>query len=221
MEKKFGQNDSNIANYVESVFRPEDDTLAAARMRQESAKLPPIQVGGMDVRHLEILALAVGAKKIVEIGTLGGYSGISLARGLAPNGHLHTFEFDPRHATVATENFAAAGLANRVTVHVGAALDNLSKIEGDGPFDLVFIDADKVNYPNYLDWAAKNLRIGGLVVGDNAFAFGHIASDNLPDNDTRKTVAALKTFNRNLATDGRFRATMLPTGEGLAVGVKV
>lgn len=221
MDKNYGQNDPRIVDYVENLFRPEDDLLAQVREHQDSGGLPPIQVGGMDVRHLEVLTRMIGAKTVVEIGTLGGYSGVSIARGLAPGGHLYTFEYDPKHAKIAKESFQKAGLADRVDIHVGPALENLPKIAKHGPFDLVFIDADKVNYPNYLDWAAANLRVGGVVLGDNAFAFGHIANDNAPDEDTRKAVKALRVFNEALARGGRFRSTMIPTGEGLALGVKI
>lgn len=221
MDKKYGQNDRRIADYVEDLFRPEDTILAQVREHQDSNGLPPIQVGGMDVRHLEVLTRMIGAKKAVEIGTLGGYSGVSIARGLLPGGHLYTFEYDPKHAKIAKESFQKAGIVDRVEIHVGPALENLPKIEKHAPFDLVFIDADKVNYPNYLGWAAANLRVGGVVLGDNAFAFGHIANDDVPDEDTRKAVKALRNFNETLARGGQFRSTMIPTGEGLALGVKI
>lgn len=215
--KGFGSADPAIADYVERVFKPEDDVLRAARERSAAAGLPLIHVGAMDARHLEVVARAVGAVKAVEIGTLGGYSGISIARGLAVGGRLWTLELEHDRAELARANFAAAGVGERVIVLVGPALDNLPAVATHGPFDLVFIDADKGNYGAYLDWAADHLRPGGVVLGDNAFAWGGVVGDEAPSDDA----AAIRAFNASLAGDGRFRATMWPTAEGLAMGVRV
>jgi caffeoyl-CoA O-methyltransferase len=136
------------------------------------------------------------------------------------NSVLHTFEISEKHAEVARESFRKAGVAARVRVHVGPALQLLPQIEGEGPFDLCFIDADKTGYPAYLAWAEKNLRIGGVVIGDNAFGFGGVVRDDVPGTD-REAVLAIRKFNEELARSGRFRATMIPTSEGLAVGVRI
>lgn len=222
MLKDFGQNDPKITKYVIDVFKPEDETLAEVRTRAVSAGLPEIQVGPMDRLHLEVLVAGIGAKKVVEIGTLAGYSGISLLRGMPLDGRLFTFEFDPHHAKVARESFKKAGLLSQVEILVGPALEQLPRIEEYGPFDLVFIDADKVNYPNYLEWAANNLRVGGVVLGDNAFAFGCIADDSFDgDHELEQSVLALREFNRLCVESGRFKATMLPTAEGLTMAVKI
>src|SRR5258708_3908088 len=133
-----GQSDPAIGAYLESVFGPEDSILAEIRARSEREKLPAIEVARFDGRHLEVIARAIGAGKIVEIGTLGGYSGVCLARALSERGTLDTFEYEARHAAVAEESFRRAGLSARVKIHVGAALENLPKIESRGPFDLVF-----------------------------------------------------------------------------------
>jgi caffeoyl-CoA O-methyltransferase len=162
-----------------------------------------------------VITRAVGAAKAVEIGTLGGYSGTAIARGLSDGGRLHTFELEQKHADLARESFRKAGVLDRVRIHVGPALERLPECEGDGPFDLVFIDADKETYPKYLAWAARHLRVGGVALGDNAFAFGEIADGR------GEGPVAMRRFNEELAQGGRFRATMLPTGEGLAMGVKV
>src|SRR6185312_6614747 len=142
--------------------------------RSTAAGLPDIQVAALDARHLEVLARASGARRAVEIGTLGGYSGVAILRGLAADGELDTIDSEPRHAEVARESFRRAGFADRARVHVGLALDVLPRLERRGPFDLVFIDADKEGYPRYLDWAAQNLRPGGIVLLDNAFLFGDL-----------------------------------------------
>jgi caffeoyl-CoA O-methyltransferase len=207
--------DETLNRYLVRTFHPEDPVLRETRERSLKAGLPEIQVGPMDALHLEVLARACGARKAVEIGALGGYSGIALARALGKDGRLHTFELDPKHAEVARESFRKAGVLDRVTLHVGPALERLPDCEGDAPFDLVFIDADKESYPAYLAWAADHLRVGGVVLGDNAFAFGEIA-------DGRGAgPVAMRKFNEELATGGRFRSTMIPTGEGLVMGVKV
>jgi len=214
--KGFGQGEPALARWAEEVFHPEDSVLREIRERSVREGLPPIAVGRFDGLHLEIITRAIGALKAVEIGTLGGYSGVCLLRGMGVHGVLHTFEYSDKHAKVAAESFRKAGVASRAHIHVGAALDKLPEIEAEAPFDLVFIDADKVNYPAYLAWAADHLREGGVVLGDNAFGFGEI---HKPGGDEGR--AALRKFNEELGHGRRFRATMLPTEEGLAMGVKI
>jgi caffeoyl-CoA O-methyltransferase len=214
MDKGYGQGDPGLARYVERLFQPEDDVLREIRTRSLKAGLPEIQVGPMDGRLLELLALTASAKKGVEIGTLGGYSGVCLLRGM-PEGRLHTFELSEGHAAVARESFQRAGVLARATVHVGPALANLPRIESEGPFDLVFIDADKVSYPAYREWAAKNLRVGGIILADNTFAWGGIETSQ------EEGPAALRAFNQAQAEDKRFRSSIIPTAEGLTCGVKL
>jgi caffeoyl-CoA O-methyltransferase len=216
VNKSFGQSDPRLEKHVYELFKPEDEVLAGIRARQTAAGLPDIQVAALDALHLEVLVRAAGAKKAVEIGTLGGYSGVAILRGMGEGGRLDTFELDPGHAQVATDNFRRAGFGDRVRVHVGPALAKLGEIEKDGPFDLVFIDADKQSYPAYLAWAADHLRVGGMVLGDNAFLFGEIVDD--PGGERSGYMIE---FHRQLAQGGRFRSTILPTGEGLALGVKI
>jgi caffeoyl-CoA O-methyltransferase len=213
-EKGFGQADPRLTRWAEQVYRPEDDVLREIRERSVREGLPAIAVGRFDGLHLEVLARAAGARKAVEIGTLGGYSGVCLLRGLGPEGVLHTFEREEKNARVARESFEKAGVAAQARIHVGPALEKLREIESAGPFDLCFIDADKVSYPAYLAWAARNLRRGGLLLADNAFGWGGVADDKPGD----ASVEALKRFNEELART--FRATMIPTAEGLALGVK-
>lgn len=224
--KLYAAEDPAVADYVAAVFGDEDAILADIRKRAAAAKLPPIHVSPFDGRHMEVIARAAGAKRIVEIGTLAGYSGVCLARALPPGGILHTFEFEPSHADVARESFRRAGLGKMVEIHVGPAVEKLPTIENRGPFDLVFIDADKENYPNYLNWAAKHLRVGGVVMVDNAFAWGLLTipenHERLKDSGQRSARRAIDSTNRALnASPGVWRSTMLPTGEGLAMGVKI
>lgn len=215
--KGFGATDERIAPYVERVLAPEDDVLREIRQRSTQAGLPAIAVGPFDGRHLEVLARLAGARRIVEIGTLGGYSGTCLARALPPDGVLHTFELEERHARVAAESFRRAGVASRVRLHVGPALKGLRGIQGEGPFDLVFIDADKATYPAYLAWSAEHLRVGGAVIADNVF---RRAAFPLPG-DAPEAQAGIRSFNETLARSPRFRTTFLPLEDGFAVGVKV
>lgn len=222
-DKTFGCGSAELAEYVKRVFRMSDPALDEIEKRAAQGGLPPIHVSHAEGRHLELIARAAGARKIVEIGTLAGLSGVCLARALPKDGVMHTFEYNPERAKVAAESFRRAKLDKLVTIHVGPALDNLPAIENEGPFDLVFIDADKPAYPAYLDWAARNLRIGGVVLADNAFAGGDVARDDAnlaPERRERRD--ALLAFNRALADPaGPFRATMIPTGEGLAMGVRI
>jgi caffeoyl-CoA O-methyltransferase len=211
----FGGREDRLQDYLTRVFRPEDPVLREIRERSLRAGLPEIQVGTMDALHLEILTRAAGTRLAVEIGTLGGYSGTAIVRGLAPGGHLHTFELEPSHARVARESFRKAGIETQVTIHVGPALERLREIDGVSPVDLVFIDADKERYPDYLAWASEHLRVGGVVLGDNTFAFGEIVDGQ------GEGARATRDFNRTLAEGGRFRSTLLPTGEGLTMGVKI
>lgn len=215
--KGFGQGDAQLSRWAEDLFQPEDAILKEIRERSVRAGLPAIAVGRFDGLHLEVLARALGVRKAVEVGTLGGYSGTCLLRGMGAEGTLHTFEISPAHAEIARESFRKAGVEAQATIHVGPAAETLHQIDGEGPFDLVFIDADKVGYPVYLEWAAEHLRVGGTVLGDNAFGWGRVTTKD----SAEESIRALRAFNEQLARGGRFRSTMIPTAEGLAMGVKV
>ena len=219
MNKQFGNDDPDLSAYVARVYAPEDEVLREIRERSTRAGLPDIQLAALDARHLEILARACRARRAVEIGTLGGYSVVAILRGMEPDGVLDTVEIEPKHAEIARESFRKSGFTARARVHVGSAQKILPRLAGRGPFDLCFIDADKEGYPAYLDWAAGNLRPAGLVVLDNAFLFGHLAKK--PKGKAAVEIAAMQKTHDILARDGRFRATVFPTGEGLAVGVKL
>jgi len=223
MNKPFGNDDPTLAAYVTATYAPEDEVLHEIRERSTQAGLPDIQLAAMDARHLEILARACRARRAVEIGTLGGYSGVSILRGMEPGGTLDTVEIEPEHAIVARESFRKSGFAKRARVHLGPAQKVLPGLARRGPFDLCFIDADKEGYPAYLEWAGGNLRPGGLVILDNAFLFGRLAQKPKKKPAGRRgiEIAAMQRVHTMLASDGRFRATVLPTGEGLAVGVKI
>lgn len=219
MNKQFGNDDARLAAWVSKTYAPEDEVLREIRERCAREGLPDIQIASLDARHLEVLASVAGARRAVEIGTLGGYSGVSLLRGMGIGGVLDTIEIDARHAEVARESFRRAGYTTQARIHLGPALQVLPKLAAQGPYDLCFIDADKESYPEYLNWAADNLRPGGLVLADNVFLFGELADK--PTGARATAIAGMQAFHQILASSGRFRATVLPTGEGLAVAVKI
>ncbi|WP_102419035.1 O-methyltransferase [Mycobacterium sp. 4858] len=163
----------DVDDFLNDTVVGDDPALSAAVQASDAAGLPQIAVSAQQGKFLSLLAGAIQAQRILEIGTLGGYSTIWLARGAGPQGRVVTLEYEPRHAEVARANLERAGLADRVDVIVGAALDTLPTVDG-GPFDLVFIDADKENYVAYLDWAVRLARPGALIVVDNVIREGQI-----------------------------------------------
>lgn len=219
MNKAFGNEDPRLGKYVVDLYQPEDPLLAEIRQRAAAEGLPGIQVAALDARHLEVLVRMTGVRKAVEVGTLAGYSGVSIVRGMLPDGVLYTVEYDQHHAQVAAESFRRAGMSARVRQLVGNAQTVLPSLVSEGPFDFCFIDADKESYERYLEWAAANLRPGGVVVADNAFLFGELGRD--AGAHASAALHAMASFHKRLATSGEFRATVIPTGEGLAVGVRV
>src|SRR4051794_22734157 len=167
---------SAVDRYITDLFVPADPALEAALQATAEAGMPLINVAPNQGQLLHILARAHGARTILEIGTLGGYSTIWLARALPPGGRLITLEADPKHAEVARANIARAGLADMVEVRLGKALDTLPTLtaDGSGPFDLVFIDADKPNTAAYFEWAMKLTRRGSLIITDNVIRNGGV-----------------------------------------------
>src|SRR5437773_7746255 len=214
VEKGFGQGDPTLERWADGVYHPEDAVLREIRERSVREGLPPIAVGRFDGLHLEVIARAGGVEKAVEIGTLGGYSGVCLLRGMGDGSVLHTCELEEKNAKVAAESFRRAGFEARARIHVGRAIEILPRLSPEGPFDLVFIDADKVGYPGYLEWSEKNLRLGGIVLADNAFGWGGVADPDYKG-ESVESIRALRAFSERLARGGKVRATMIPTDEGL------
>jgi len=203
--------DAGILDWTARVHAGHDPPLARAFDAPERHGMPAIQLGPSEARLVELLVRLAGARKAVEVGTLAGYSAIRIARALPDGGHLWSVESDARHAAVARENLEGAGLASRVTVVEGTGLDVLPSLEAEGPFDAVFVDADKANYDAYGRWAARNLRPGGLLVGDNAFLFGRLL-------ETSDEAAAMRRFHEEAAR--AFDTVCVPTPDGLLVGVR-
>jgi predicted O-methyltransferase YrrM len=211
-----------IDGYIEELFAPADEALEEALRAAASAGLPHIQVTPSQGKLLYVLARLCGARRILEIGTLGGYSAIWLARALAPGGRLMTLELSEEHAAVARSNVARAGLADCVEVVVGPALESLPAIEarGEGPFDMVFIDADKPGYVEYLRWAVRLTRPGGLIVADNVVRGGRVLAPE-PGDAAAQGAAA---FNAALAAEPGLDAVVLQLvgrkgHDGIAIAV--
>jgi len=202
-----------VDEFVCETLTPDDEALRGALEAADAAGLPAIQVSPPQGRLLQILGRLVGARTALELGTLGGYSTILLARALAPGGRLITLEANADYAEVARGSIARAGLGEVVDVRVGPALETLPELEaeGAGPFDLVFIDADKVNTPSYFAWALKRTRPGGLIVADNVVRGGTLAEADSEDEAAR----AQRRFHEMLAAEPRVSATTIQT-----VGVK-
>ena len=204
--------------YISQLFAEEDAVLRAAREDAQREGLPGINVSASEGKLLHLLARLSGAARILEIGTLGGYSAIWLARALPPGGKMISLEINPRHADVARQNVARAGLAGTVEVRVGPALETLSRMEADGeaPFDLVFIDADKDGYVDYLNKAVPLTRDGGLILGDNT----------LPDAILDPSApSGTKRYNAAVAAHPDLVSTIVPVLrsqgiDGLLVSVK-
>jgi predicted O-methyltransferase YrrM len=205
---------SAVDEYVSALLAPHDEVLEEAVAASERAGLPAIQVSPPQGKLLALLVEAIGATTVLEFGTLGGYSTIWLGRALPDGGRLVTLEADPRYAAVAGENIARAGLAEIVDLRVGPALDALPELEaeGAGPFDLTFVDADKVHSPEYFAWAVEHSRPGSLIVADNVVRDGRLAD---PD-DGDPAIRAQRRLHEAIAADLRVSATTIQTvgGEG-------
>jgi predicted O-methyltransferase YrrM len=198
-----------VDRYLTGLFVPPDPALDAALEASRAAGLPEIAVSPNEGKLLHLLARSHGAKKILEIGTLGGYSTIWLARALPPGGRLITLEANPIHADVARGNIEAAGLADRVAIRVGRAIDTLPRLqsEGAGPFDLIFIDADKPGNPDYLTWSLRLARVGTLIIADNVVRHGEVLDAASAD----PSVRGIRRFNEMLAREPRVSATAIQT----------
>lgn len=198
-----------VEKYIAGHVVPPDSALDAAREANASAGLPAIDVSACEGKFLHLLARLAGARRILEIGTLGGYSAIWLARALPPGGRLITLELEPKHAEVAKANLDRAGVAHLVEIRVGRALDLLDELDREdaAPFDFFFIDADKSNGPRYLSWAVRHARPGSVIVVDNVVRDGYIVDAGNTDPDIKGT---RQVFGM-LAAEPRLTATALQT----------
>jgi predicted O-methyltransferase YrrM len=196
-----------VDDYLCSLVMPDDPVMDGVLRRSAAAGLPAINVSPNQGKFLHLLAKIAGAKKILEIGTLGGYSSIWMARALPKDGKLITLEFEPRHAEVARENVVAAGLVSEVDIRVGPAIETLPTLTSEAPFDLIFIDADKVNTAPYFTWALKLSRVGSIIIVDNVVRNGAIVDADSTD----EGVIGVRNFNDLLKKEKRVDATAIQT----------
>ena len=199
----------SVDQYISDLFGDQDNELAATEQSIIEANIPQISVSTNQGKFLHLLARLSKAKKILEIGTLGGYSTIWLARALPPDGKIISLEVDPKHAAVAQKNVNHAGLSELVEIRIGKAIEELPKLldEHEGPFDMIFIDADKPPYKEYFEWSLKLSRPGTLIIADNVIRDGKVLEKISPD----EMVAGVKRFNEALAATPSVTATIIQT----------
>jgi predicted O-methyltransferase YrrM len=201
-------------DYIAGLFAPEDALLASLREDADRSGLPPIAITPDEGRLLQVLLTAIQARRVLEVGTLGGYSAIWMARALPESGRLLSLEIEPVHAEFARRYVERAGLSSQVEIRVGRALDILPSLDGER-FDAVFLDADKEPLPTYFEWSLRLLRPGGLLIADNTLWGGRVVDESERDDKT----TAVREFNRRMATDPRVLGILVPTHDGVAVGV--
>lgn len=206
-----------LERYVADLFGGEDEVLRALRADMVERGFPDIAVSPAEGRLLRVLIRLAGARRVLEVGTLGGYSALWIARALPADGRLVTLEIDPERAAFARAYARRAGLDDVIDVRVGPALESIRALEAEAvePFDACFIDADKERYPAYLDAALRLVRPGGLILGDNVLWSGRILDEQPPEETTRQILA----FNRKLAEDPRLDATIVPVRDGLSIAI--
>ena len=201
--------DATLSGYIRTLYGDEDETLREMRARAEEEGLPAIQVPLELGRLLQVLVMQSKAQHVLEIGTLFGYSTVLMARALPLTGTITTLEVAPKHANLAQDNFARAGLADRITVMTGTALESLENLTGK-KFDFVFIDADKATYPRYLEHALRLTSPGATIVADNVWRDGAVMTPGTGNADTE----GLAEFNRAVASNPRLLTSVIPTRDG-------
>ncbi len=220
MSLKGGAVSQALVDYIAETFAEEElGLLRDMWPPAEAAGLPPIMVAPEQARVLRILAAASGAGRALDVGTLFGYSAANLAFGMGEDGEVVTIDVESKCTEVARRNFKALGIGDRVDARTGQALAVMAEFEED-EFDLMLVDADKVNYWNYFEEGTRVVRPGGLVLFDNAFAFGRLLDASVDEeHPDAQGIQAIREFNRRFARDERVRSLILPVGDGFAVGV--
>jgi predicted O-methyltransferase YrrM len=207
--------------YIASLFAPEDVVLSESSQAAIQTGAYGMQLGAVEGKLLQLLISLSNAKKILEIGCFMGYSCLWMARALPEDGQIITIEQDKNHAQQAAKHFAMSEQSHKITLKEGKALDVLPSCEVHGPFDLIFIDADKGGYVSYLDWAEKNLRKNGLIIGDNTLLFGNVYEDKPQSKRVSvNSLKVMKEFNQRLADERYYQSILIPTYEGLTVAMK-
>jgi predicted O-methyltransferase YrrM len=204
----------HLSEYIVTLFAPEDELLGALREEADRTGFPPASISPDAGRFLQVLLRAIDARRVLEVGTLGGYSAIWLARALPAAASLVTVERDDRYASFAERYIDRAGLASMVTVRRGRALDVLASLDGQA-FDFVFLDADRIPLPTYFEWAMRLVRPGGLIAVHNALLGGRVVSAGLAADDDE--LRAVREFNLRVAGDPRLTSILVPAYDGLVV----
>jgi predicted O-methyltransferase YrrM len=203
----------HLSEYIAGLFAPEDELLGSLREEADRTGLPPASILPDAGRFLQVLLHTVGARRVLEVGTLGGYSAIWMARALPADGTLITIERDPRHAAFAERYVQRAGLGTVISVRRGRALDVLPALDGE-EFDLAFLDADRAALPTYLEWAMRLVRPGGLIVAHNALLGGRVA---ITSSEEDEDVRAARELNARVASDPRVSSILVPAYDGFLV----
>lgn len=214
------RNDQNskALQYIRDVFANEDEALREVREKLSDGELN-MQVGAEEGAILNFLVALSDAKKIVEVGVLAGYSTIWMARALPEGGKIYALEKDAKRIDSIKDNYKLCDVDNKIELVQGDAIEGLKSIEKHAPFDMIFIDADKANYCNYLDWAEKNLKKGGMIIGDNTFLFGNVYGE--PKKNMKPAITqTMDDFNKRLGDKNKYTSIMLPTEEGMTVAIK-
>jgi caffeoyl-CoA O-methyltransferase len=206
-----------ISRYITELFADQDETLRHVRNDTPKRGLPAISIQPEEGRFLQFLVRTCNTMKALEIGTLGGFSGIWIARGLSPGGRLITIEKEQWYADVAQEHFNLAGVEDRVEIRVGEAQALLTNLTNESPFDFIFIDADKARYSDFFTWGIHNTRQGGVIAAHNAFR-GFSTSGGYKNDQISQ---AILTLNRKISSDPRVISTIFPAGDGTLVAVKI
>lgn len=220
-----GRHSTPATDYISKLYAPQDTLLEQIDNQLKSMNIT-MHVGSHEGKLLQVLMRMHQVKHALELGTLAGYSTIWMARALPEDGKIVTLNKDPRHIKMAQENFAKSDVADRIEMIEGDAHHTLAKLADDKnfkdtPLDMVFIDADKISYNDYLDWSERHLRKGGLIIADNTFLFDSVWLDEPPENRAPTTWKGMKRFNERLADPQKYMSVMIPTQEGLTIAIKL
>jgi predicted O-methyltransferase YrrM len=207
--------------YLNETFPLVDPELEEIRHELHRHNVEFMSISGHEARILQFLIRGFGVRKVVEVGTLFGYSALAMAKSLPEDGQLWTLEKNQVNFELADKMLKASKSGAKVRALCGDAIESLAGLENDGPFDLVFIDADKAAYTRYLDWAERNVRKGGLIVGDNTFLFGALWGESRDHEVSERAIQVMKEFNSRLADTSRYNSVLIPTFEGMTVAQKL
>lgn len=212
---------SSKEKYLNEVFGLNDADLTHVRGELAKHNVDFMAISAHEGRFLQFLIRAFNVKRIVEVGTLFGFSSLCMAKALPEDGEIFTLEKNPTNHAIAEKSFKNSPVGHKIHALQGDAIESLKSLRAKGPFDLVFIDADKGGYVNYLNWAEENVRKGGLIVGDNTFLFGALWGEAEDRNVGERQIAVMKEFNQRLADSSRYNSILIPTAQGMTVGQKL